>query len=391
MNTACASAVDCPCDSLPQTGFSSETADEVEFISTAYVGVIPALGNSVWSRLSCQMTASNPNDQMDADLAATSLATQCALGALSPYPPDTFPGSPSTGGLPSGGNNSPTQQVFVNAQQTAVFTCPDGLTFSYTVAAGQFTGTSQLDADTKAITFANQQANIRAICLSALSNTTATTGQVYTGTITATGGQLASGNQSNNWQIISGTLPAGLNFQGDSPSLGTATISGTPTATGTFPFAVQITDPQGNTQTKQFSLSVQCGTSFTIIQNFAGLGPANPFQSVAATAPYDTEYRATNIVTHPGSGNFGNGALKVQFTSNASKTWNLKVGGTGALNGFSAYTINGQSTFVPTDGAGNWSAQFTIVTSGCTPTQVNLDYIANNTSNTGFMEWQTPS
>jgi hypothetical protein len=65
-------------------------------------------------------------------------------------------------------------------------------------------------------------------------------GVAYSATVNASGGM-----QPYNWSITSGSLPAGLSPNNVNNSL---SISGTPTATGTFPLTIQVTDsetPQG--------------------------------------------------------------------------------------------------------------------------------------------------
>jgi len=70
-------------------------------------------------------------------------------------------------------------------------------------------------------------------------------GVPYNQTLTASGGSGAL-----QWSVVSGTLPAGL-------SLGTnGILSGTPTATGTNPFSVQVIDALNRTDTKALSLQI---------------------------------------------------------------------------------------------------------------------------------------
>jgi hypothetical protein len=66
------------------------------------------------------------------------------------------------------------------------------------------------------------------------------------------------GNSINTWSIISGALPAGL-------SLGSSTgiISGTPTATGSSSFTVQVTDSNGATATQAGSITIESAFSIT--------------------------------------------------------------------------------------------------------------------------------
>jgi hypothetical protein len=105
----------------------------------------------------------------------------------------------------------------------------------------------------------------------------------YTATVTASGGL-----QPYAWSVIAGSLPPGLNIDAAS-----GTISGTPTATGTFVFTVQVSDAEspaamlssGFTITVTTSSAVNCtGVNFSIslcgtytfgIRGFVGTtGPA---------------------------------------------------------------------------------------------------------------------
>ena len=80
----------------------------------------------------------------------------------------------------------------------------------------------------------------------------ATLSSAYSTTVTATGGVLPY-----TWNLATGSaLPAGLTLTSASPS---ATISGTPTATGTFQFTVKVTDsaiPTPSTVSVSFLLTV---------------------------------------------------------------------------------------------------------------------------------------
>ena len=76
-----------------------------------------------------------------------------------------------------------------------------------------------------------------------------TVGTAYTTTLQASGG-----TTPYSWSISSGALPAGLTLAAAS-----GTISGTPTAAGTFTFTAKVTDstvPTAQTGTKSFSITV---------------------------------------------------------------------------------------------------------------------------------------
>lgn len=154
----------------------------------------------------------------------------------------------------------PAGQQFPNTAQAVTVQCPDGTPFTYQVPAGMFLAASVAAANQQAIQYGEQQANLRLICLSPLSNPIAISGLPYTGTITATGGQLATGAQRNTW-VLTGFIPVDLVFNGGFIPASQVSITGTPVDSdiGSYPFSVTITDPQGNTATKEYTLTVEAG------------------------------------------------------------------------------------------------------------------------------------
>jgi len=121
------------------------------------------------------------------------------------------------------------------------------------------------------------------------------------------------------WSIITGSLPPGLSFSG-----GTGVISGTPTGSGTSSFTVQVTDAQGVTATKQFSITIAANliiTTASVLPNATiGLAYSVTISAAGGTPPY------TWSVT--------NGSLPAGVTLNSS---------TGALTG--TPTSSGGSPF----------------------------------------------
>lgn len=377
MNSPCKTAVTCPCDNLAGAGYSSEAGDQVFYMDTQFAAVIPALGNSSYTRLACQSTQTSPVSLAAADLQAQQEALLCAEGLASPYNPDTFPlggqggagggGSPNlspggggsggnsgagggggSGGSPSpgGGGSPPGPSTFFNTAQTVTLQCPDGTPFSYTAAAGLFSGNTQLIADTAAITYANQQVALRIVCLGNLANTSPIVGQTYTGVITATGGQLAIAPNTNQW-ILSGGLPDGLVFQPNTPAPNQATITGVPlTALQDAVFTVTITDPNNNTQSKQYSLLTGCTTSHKLIENFEYSQSTQPFQ--LTTYP-DCPNCGSYIARNWGFGDFVR--LTITFTGPTNYIVSFKFFGSGCQNypgipGCGYYQINGAQTNV---------------------------------------------
>ena len=118
-------------------------------------------------------------------------------------------------------------------------------------ATGSFTFTVQV-ADSNHATASRQFAIIIAPSAQPLSITTGTTlpggaaGGSYSQTLAATGG-----TAPYTWAVTAGALPAGISLDAAS-----GTLSGTPTAVGSFNFTVQVTDTAKNNASKAFSLTI---------------------------------------------------------------------------------------------------------------------------------------
>lgn len=95
---------------------------------------------------------------------------------------------------------------------------------------------------------------------------TGVTGQAYSTTLTALGGNPPV--TADTWSLIGGSLPPGLNLSG------AGVISGTPTTVGTFPFVAEVMDtgaPQ-HVASRQFSITVVAPVAITT----PALPPAAP-------------------------------------------------------------------------------------------------------------------
>lgn len=284
---------DCACGESPLTGYSSEATDLMTPLATAFVSLSPPL-DTLWCEYQCMAFAA-------------------------PVVP------------PQGGGINPVTPQFFNSPQTCTVDCPDGTPFVFEVSAGSFSGNAQAAADNAAEAFACSEANRRQICLSALSNASFTIGVPFSATITATGQSLAVGTQTNLWQMISGSLPTGLTFNGGNLASDQVTITGTPTETGTFSFGVSITDPLGDTQEKFYTLNCPIGFNITnnLWHNELTGGTAVGFAlSGPADAGYDTQYKSIQNACGVTNGNITSSEtndLSINFVSPTLQTWNLKV------------------------------------------------------------------
>lgn len=367
MNSNCPS-FDCDCSDNPLNGYSSEAVDVIAPLATAFVSIPPPLGVA-WCKYECMAFASDVAPPRGAGIA---------------------PGAPQFG----------------NAPQSCSVTCPDGSIFPFEVNAGSFSANTQDAANAAALAFACSQAANRAICLSALSNAQFTVGQPFSATITATGNSLATGSQTNSWQLISGSLPSGLTFNGGNLASDQVTITGTPTQGGTFTFGVSCTDPLGDTVDKFYTLNCAIGFTITnnLFTNFLTGGTAVGFGLSGPADPgYDTQYSSIQNACGIISGNETSGEnnnLSLAFTSATLQTWNLKIVMTFSGPGFLTdhiLTINGvtQSGWVLSGNTFTWTGTFQ--TNNCANTLVSITGAGNAEENPNqvgcvgtMIEWATP-
>jgi hypothetical protein len=79
----------------------------------------------------------------------------------------------------------------------------------------------------------------------------ANAGVAYSESISATGG-----TTPYRWSVAAGTLPFGIKLQAS-----TGVLTGTTSATGSFPFTAKVTDSVGNSSTQSFTLTVATGSA----------------------------------------------------------------------------------------------------------------------------------
>jgi serine/threonine-protein kinase len=223
--------------------------------------------------------------------------------------------------LPSG--NGPVQTVsFTAAGSKAVST-------TYKPASTSATGSGSIVITSPGSATSNAAA-FTVACSAALTVTnsapaTATTGAAYSGTVTATGGK-----GTYTWAAVTG-LPAGLTAKASGATL---TISGTPTAAGTFAIPVSVHDsstPQG-TGTATVNITVSSPT-MTVTS------------SAPATATVGTAYSGTVTVTG-GNGTYTWAAVTGQparLTAKASGA-TLTISGTPTAVGAATATVSVSDT-----------------------------------------------
>ena len=96
--------------------------------------------------------------------------------------------------------------------------------------------------------------------------------------------QATAGTQPYTWSVATGTLPAGLTL-----SSATGILSGTPTASGSFGFTIQVTDAAKNSATGVFNLTIPVSlaiTPATLPDATVGTPYTQSVIATGGTAPY---------------------------------------------------------------------------------------------------------
>lgn len=279
MNIPCPNVLPCDCTASPFANLSQEAPDLPFFFSTAFGRGIVPLGAAAF-QMSCVAVCANAPTQAQADLCAAEQAYLCSNNYGFPNPALPFaPPAPPPQSLIDGIPFAP----FRNNAQTGFATCPDGNISEFVVPAGSFAGNSQQAVDESALSYANRQARLGQICIT-FNLTQCCVGQPVTIIATATGARLATGMNTNNWELT--TLPPGLeanegNIIGDQ-----LFITGTPTMAGSYTIFVTLTDPVGDTITVPYDLFIGGITDPTLPtgttgQSYAALLTVAGFQSAA--------------------------------------------------------------------------------------------------------------
>lgn len=182
---ACRAIKEClPCNDEPISNLSSEEPDVPLFCQTVTFTDTPRLGECP-QEISCTQIACSTESNIDAYLEALRLAQECvwgATGAGSCVPPTTnpcdpfCPPPPCPPCVPDCPPNCPppppTVSFAYNTAQSCSAACPDGGTFTWTVAAGKVAARTLAEANSKARALACKLAKIYKICIQIIGSTT---------------------------------------------------------------------------------------------------------------------------------------------------------------------------------------------------------------------------
>lgn len=157
----------------------------------------------------------------------------------------------SDGGVVIGQDGDGNQTMpFYNTAQSCTVECPDGSSFTHTIAAGRFTSTfSQQEADANAASYCEDEANSLMICIITDTLPSACVGDLYGEQIVAEGGVPRATGNAYLWSASG--LPPGLDINTVRGNIG-----GTPTTPGNYSVTVTATDGLNNSRTKTFTLII---------------------------------------------------------------------------------------------------------------------------------------
>ena len=374
MNAPCPNPLSCPGQTgnvtdgsadNPFANLSSEKADAVYYKNVYHDTEIPALGTT-FSKLACTVVYNSTISQADADQQAAIAAKMCVTDTFHP-PTDTDgngcpsggcggPGGGSNGGpgggtTPSGDNH---QDTFLNTEQSCTTYCPDGTAFTASVPAGEYSGRTQLIADTAAKSIACQNAQDRLFCLPDIGGTLCI-GSSASYPIDITTGV------SVTYNLALGSVPTGMVFHGGSSCV----IDGTATAAGDFSFTVQATDANGHVASKEYTISV------------VGITSTSPLPGATAGTPYSYQVTAGGYTTPVFSASGMPSGLSMDSSGLISGT-PTGIGGTSTIS----VTV---SEFAPEDDSVECSASLSITVTNANVCTVYWDAASTVSDTIGFM------
>ena len=326
-----------------------------------------------WTNPDGYFYCADGTSQLSADLCAAAGAADNGVDG----------GGPGGDGVAADAGNRDPGTLYRSSEQGCVIQCPDGGSFTYTLAAGKVTDLNPTLVDRIANSIACKQAQKYLICIGPLDNVTGTVGTGYFGTVKLTGSFAPY-----KWTAVT-PLPTGLIL--DDASGGDATLSktvgiiGTPTASGAQSFTLRATDTAGNFADRSFTITVDGVTcaaiiaalSWTVFTNgpvtIAAAGALITYSSVADPfgSNFDADATITNTTPSP---------INVKFT----QVWSGDGGSIVApVDAYSRLFIDGvqkaDDSYPNGPFSGGWNFTATIPPGGSIAVELNV-----NTSQDGF-------
>lgn len=260
----------------------------------------------------------SPTTLTDATAGAAYNQTISASGGTTPYSYAV-----TAGALPTG--------LTLSNMGALAGTPTESGTFSFTVTATDST-TPAATGDRAYMLVVNPPT----ITLAPASLINGTAAVAYSATFSASGG-----NGAYSYAMTAGSLPAGVTFDA-----ATATISGTPTASGTFNFTIEATDqttPAGS-GSQAYSLVIAAPTitlnPTTLTNGMAGTAYSQTLSASGGNGAYTYALTAGNL---PTGVTFDAASATISGTPTASGTFNFTIGATDqttpAGSGSQAYSL----------------------------------------------------
>jgi len=155
-------------------------------------------------------------------------------------------------------------------------------------------------------------------------------GRSYNKNITAGGG-----TPSYSFTVVSGTLPPGLAFTSS------GVLSGTPTSSGNFTFAIQATDRNGCTGMRPYSLTIACPTIGVnprgLPNGIVGRSYNKNITAGGGTSPYS--FTVVSGTLPPGLALTSSGVLSGTPTSSGNFTFAIQATDRNGCTGTKSYSL----------------------------------------------------
>ncbi len=288
---------------------------------------------------------------------------------------------------------------------SGALTATGGVTpYTWSVISGSFPSWANLNASTGAITGTPDAGGTSTFTVQVTDNSsprqTATqlltiTVTVPTLTVTTTNSNLPAGTVNTaytstqlnanggippyTWTITSGSLPTGMNALSSGGQ-----ISGTPTATGTFPFTVQVADsatPTHNTATANLSITVNAVACGSGSESLLSAGYAFVFKGIDSSG---NPAIVGGVLSFNGTGTITSGTIDANLNAGVQTLLNVTSG---------TYSIGSdqRGCMSITSSLGTYTYRFSLgnITSGVAATAHVIDFDTTGPFVTGEMRKQT--